>query len=548
MSSNSEIEPKKLYFNRPQLNSVLIDANEEYHVLGRGTGKSSRILAYKALQNMLRMPRSVGIMMGETYSQLLTRTLPSFVAGLAEMGYQKDFHYFIGRKPNASFRFQNPYEPPIKTDYFLSFYNGSGMHLVSQDIVGSSNGINSDWIMADEVKYLDHQKYLDETLPTMRANRQRFSKLSCHHSICFTTSMPTTAESKWILAKREDMDPDLIDLLFQINLVLLDLEKELPKATKKRKAEIKREKKELTEELNVMRKTALYYQEASSLENIAILGEDYIRKMKRIMPDFIFKTEILNERPDSIEGGFYPLLDMDIHGYSQVADTSYLDGLNYDFERLQDVDCRMDGDCIKTVDLRISVDWGANISCMAICQYLTSINELRFINNLYVKNTVFDDLADKFIKYYAHHPIRVVHFCYDHTGNTRVPNSTLTYGQQFAKRLREAGWIVIMATKGAAPTHGEKYLLWYRLLKRESLRLPAIRFNRYKCKELITSMKLAPVKDGNKGIEKDKTSERNKNIDQEDATHFSDTADIQVVSLFTNVINGMPDFMGNLSA
>jgi hypothetical protein len=491
------------------------------------------------------MPGSSGISIGETYQQLLTRTLPSRIEGWSKLGLIKDKHYFIGRKPPRAWKWPDPIEAPVSYDHYIAFCNGSGIHLVSQDRKGSSNGINSDWIEGDEAKYLKYQQFLDETLPTMRANRPKFKHLPCHWSITFTTSMPTAADAKWILKKREEMDPEQIKIMLLINAEILLLQGQFEQAkTETTRKAILRSINKLNEQLHQMRFNCIYYSEASTLDNIAVLGTEYIKRMKRIMPDYIFETEILNKRPDTIEGGFYPMLDLDVHTYTSY-NNSYLDSLDYDFNKTKIVDSRMDEDCVKSQPLRIAVDWGSKINCMSIGQWFSSINTFKFLKCMHVLHPeLLDHLAKKFLDYYQHHTCKEVHFAYDHTGNTNLANSNRTYAEQFADILKKGGWKVIMRSKNkAAPTHQEKYLLWYKLLQRQDPRMPMVMFNKNNTKELQISMLQAPAIEGPKGIQKNKSSERNENVPQEQATHYSDTADILVQDLFSFIIRKRSSFV-----
>ena len=55
---------------------------------------------------------------------------------------------------------------------------------------------------------------------------------------------------------------------------------------------------------------------ASSLDNVDILGEDYIRQMKRDLPPYTFAVSILNVKMQKSNDGFYSNLDIDhVHGY-----------------------------------------------------------------------------------------------------------------------------------------------------------------------------------------------------------------------------------------
>ena len=62
--------------NPAQFNSVILNAKNKVDIWGRGTGKSYLVGWDIDLINKL-MPRAVTSITGQTYGQLLTRTLPS---------------------------------------------------------------------------------------------------------------------------------------------------------------------------------------------------------------------------------------------------------------------------------------------------------------------------------------------------------------------------------------------------------------------------------------------------------------------------------------
>ena len=52
----------------------------------------------------------------------------------------------------------------------------------------------------------------------------------------------------------------------------------------------------LYQSLNKMRSVAVYYKEYSTLENLQLLGEEYIRQMKRDLTPKTFQTSILCQK------------------------------------------------------------------------------------------------------------------------------------------------------------------------------------------------------------------------------------------------------------
>ena len=57
--------------------------------------------------------------------------------------------------------------------------------------------------------------------------------------------------------------------------------------------------------LNKMRSVAVYYREYSSIENLQLLGENYIKQMKRDLTPLQFQTSILCQRIGIAKDGFY---------------------------------------------------------------------------------------------------------------------------------------------------------------------------------------------------------------------------------------------------
>lgn len=536
---------------------------ENTSVWSRGTGKSF-IIAWIMHTAVRMMPRSAWALVGESYKQILTRTLPGTVAALEKLGYAYERDFYIRKKPPASAKFARPYEAPLSYDNFLIFKNGTGFHLASLDPGGGSvRGLNTDGIISDESLLISgkkRDKFNSEVMATNRGNGRYFQHVPFHHGVFHFSSMPVSKEASWLLESskyyHESKNPkdtayyQQVGRSFrQIRNEIIDLEL---KFVQNKNTEYRLK---LWDEIAALKRTlrffksqeGILYSEADIFDNIQNVGIKFIEQQYRELTDFMFLTEILNKFFDTIEGGFYAHLDRYRHGYRDSFDNSYLGNEEYGSDALKSVDCRMDGDLVKNQPLRIAVDWGSNLNCLTVTQHLKSLNELRFLKNLYVKRPkILDHLAADFCEYYRYHGDKTVYFAYDHTGNTKMANAELTYADQFAKILRKNGWAVRMAPKFAPPTHQEKYLLLNRILRENLPNYPVMRFNLENCKETVVSMEQAPARDvPGKGIMKDKSSERS-SMPQEEATHLSDTVDIQVVSLFANFLEETPGFMDAL--
>lgn len=116
---------KQLHFNKPQLRLMLVGAPSEVPVAGRGTGKSEGVLAPKSAKCYFgSMPRATGVIVQATYNQALVRTLPAITAEWDRLGYKRDFHYIIGKKPTEKWKkqwkWEGPYRAPFDYKYFIN--------------------------------------------------------------------------------------------------------------------------------------------------------------------------------------------------------------------------------------------------------------------------------------------------------------------------------------------------------------------------------------------------------------------------------------------
>jgi hypothetical protein len=107
--------------NYAQLARTLLNPIYDISVEGRGTGKSYDIgLCMDKLNRC--MPKGIFAITGKTYGQILNRVLPSALKALGEIGYEKNIHYIIGKKPPNWYH--DSYEKLSKFDNVISFANG----------------------------------------------------------------------------------------------------------------------------------------------------------------------------------------------------------------------------------------------------------------------------------------------------------------------------------------------------------------------------------------------------------------------------------------
>jgi hypothetical protein len=527
----SEITPNNsLYQNIPQLLVNSVDANETVVVAGRGTGKTVGILAPKAHRCMTLMPRSAGVSVAGSYMQLLDRTIPPMIMRFQEMGLQRDVDFWVKRFPPKNMGLRMPYMCPETPEHSLFFrvnrYDISVFRLVSQDRPGSSNGMSIDWIDGDEVKFLNKDKLDTELMPTNRGNERYFKDCHLHHSITFTTDMPTSSGARWIHEYEEHNDPEANNLVLVIQN---DINQMKAKArarghfTKAEQSSINFYEKELAK----IRKQLVHYSEASTLDNIDVLGTEYVRKLKRSLPEFVFRTSVLNERPGKVENTFYPDLD-DEHFYDAI-DYIFIDSQPEDrFGKGSAYDCRKDLDLDRTMPLEAGLDVGGRINTVAFGQEsdrrLSVINAMDVINEMKIS-----DLAVKTNEYYRYYPRKEIIVYYDHTHKGRNPVSDKNPIDEYVDVLRGLGWTVTPHYIGVTPSYYNRYKLWSYLLKGSPIsdeEFYRARFNRENTKVLRTAMEMTRIALGGKtGFEKDKRMERKEDANQQEAPHYTDAVD-----------------------
>lgn len=297
-----------------------------------------------------------------------------------------------------------------------------------------------------------------------------------------------------------------------------------------------RNSKQYQERIREMRCNCFAYYEASTLDNIDLLGIEYIARMKRDLPPLIFALSILNMKKVKSNDGFYSLLDIEnIHGYTpelpesvvdrtirkktastivggQQIDTEYE---SPDFGVLQGIkDCSLDGDLFDDDELYIALDYNANINWIVtgkIGETESGRECLYTLSSMFVKNErKLEALMRDWCKYYAPHRKnnRNVTYFYDATAKFRAYASEQQkdFKDIVIEQLQNNGWIVNAVDMGTPMEHQAKFQDINEGLS-EAGRL-SVRFNEENNQDLIVAMEHAAVSVGATGFKKDKGGEK----------------------------------------
>lgn len=512
---------KQIYFNRPQRLTQLIGANTSVIVAGRRTGKTDSIAAPFCLRNMQRMPGSTGGIVVPTFKHGLTNTIPGLLTAWKRWGFLPGIHYVVGRRPPKGFA--SPIIEPQDYEHVISFYNGSLAVIISQDRPGSSNSLTLSWLLVDEAKFIDYQKLKDETLPANGGSRSFFGSRSYNHALMVLSDMPQSAKGSWFLHYKDKMDTELIQVIEGAVYEIWRL-KEKARAFVAGGVNppdwIVGKIRQLDKKLNQLRSVAVYYREYSSIENLQLLGENYIKQMKRDLTPLTFQTSILCQRIGIAKDGFYSSM-RESHKYD-ASDLDYLDSLGYDFNASQ-LDVRADADVNPGAPICIGMDYNANINWIVAGQ--PSGDRLNVIKSFYVKyERKLPALVKDFCDYYASHQNKTVVFYHDATavGSNYAVNE-MDFRYVITREFESRGWKVEQVYLGSPMRHDEKYLLINQGFAGKNRLTPF--FNRQNNDDLILAIQSAGVSRGRNGFRKDKAGEKLAESEESRLEHRTDGTD-----------------------
>ena len=522
---------KNIYFNNPQRRTQLIGANTTVIVAGRRTGKTDSIASPFVLRNMQRMPGSTGGIVVPTFKHGLTNTIPGLLAALRRWGYLNGVHYVIGRKPPKGF--QTAIIEPTDYEHVISFYNGSRAIIISQDRPGSSNSLTLSWLLIDEAKFIDYERLKDETLPANGGIKSYFGRHSFNHSILILSDMPQTKKGSWFLHYKDKMDTELIATIeatiLEIYRVKQRIKTEFLNRGKQPPLHLRKRIRHLDKQLNQMRSVAVYYKEYSSIENLQLLGETYIKQMKRDLTPLTFQTSILCQRIGIMKDGFY----------SSMRESHYYDASNFDYldkmwnDLAEDngqivnrpiVNSSLaDADVLPDAPICIGMDYNANINWIVAGQPVGK--RLNIIHSFYTKfERKIPALIDDFCRYYETHQNKTVIFYYD----------TTALGSNYAVNEQDFRWVVIHEFErhgwrvhdvylGNPMKHHEKYLEINEAFAGRRRLMPFI--NRQNNEDLILALQTAGVSRGRNGFRKDKGGEKLAETEEDLLQHRTDGTD-----------------------
>ena len=511
-------EKKRIYFNDPQLEFMYTGAHTSVIAGGRRLGKSHGFGAPFNIRNVQEMPRSTGGIVGATYQQILSRTLPGTLQALEMMGYKRDLHYYIGHKPPKNSNFAKPIIDPPSYENAMIWYNGTIARFISQDRPGSSNSLTLDWLFLDEAKFLKFQKLKEETFPANGGFRGHFGNCPHHHGMLIMSDMPTSKSGSWFLSYKEKMDDELIDTIQSLIYERWEIRQRMKTDNT---AYLPAYLRELDIALAKLRSVAVYYREWSSIENLLLLGEGYIKQMKRDLPPLVFQTSILCRKINNQRDNFYAAMQEGVH-YYDAFDNTYLDSLDYRYNDTSD-NCLQDGDLDRDKPICIAFDYNANINWLVAGQRQGV--KMKTLKSFYVKyERKVRELVQDFCKYYRHHNCKTVVYYYDNTAlGTNYAVGDDDFASVICLEFERLGWSVNRVHLGNPVPHKDKHMMIFQAMKGQRWLFPL--FNKPNNEALILAMESTGVRIGADGFKKDKSGEKLGESEEDQLQHRTDGTD-----------------------
>lgn len=500
----------------------LIAPKNLYLVAGRATAKTGDIFAKRSQRVCVDMPRSMQVMVSDTYMNALRNVVPALLEGWERQGWKRGIHYVTDERPPSHFK--TPYKPVETYKHTISIYNGCFFNLGSLDQPSGLAGGSYQHIYCDEARLLKFDK-LKKLTPAIRGEYATFGHSVFYRGQTATTDMPNILEGDddWILQNEKHYNPEQAKLALQVALVLNEIRQEIVaakqindgKAIEKLKVTLAR----WTERWVKARKDLTFFYVVSTFVNADILTEGYFTDSFKALGIEEFKSAILSFKINIKKGEkFYTHLG-EHHFYHDGILPGYYDNvLLTDAHEIQESSL-----ALKYINhnekLEAGMDFGDMMSLVIGQQRGEYLYLLKEFYTLPPENS--KELAMKFVDFFKHHKLKILDLYYDRSGN-QYQQIKRDWVQEFADFIEDkdengvsrSGWKVnLMNRNQATILHEQEFKAVNNILGEYEAKLPKIRIDQFQCKCLKSSLELSKTKiksdkSGSKTIHKDKSSEK----------------------------------------
>jgi hypothetical protein len=481
-----------------------------YVIGGRGTAKSTDILAKRAIDIVYDMPRASFAFVSDTYVNLMTNIIPSIILGwesrlnFHEYTQEVPGHFVVDQEPPANW--PKPYIKTFSYKHTISTFNGCKFFLTSLDRPSANAGISVVHQFGDEAKYLQEEK-LNKLFPTLRGDYRLYghSHYFMGQTFCSDMPDPNVGESDWMMRMEKKMDREQILRIIQTAMIVNEInwdiyyggkaedEKRVDHAIKNRDA--------WQERLHRVRQDSTFFYIVSSFANADILTLKYFKNLLETLDFEEFKTAVLSIRKTLEKGARF---------YGNLSDRHfYRDGYNYDY---YDQFGLSDNLVQNSAGLRYiqedklleaGFDAG-NMMSLVIGQLQgTTYRVLKGMHT--ITPEWIRELANQFILFFEPHKRKILHLYHDRSTNAyrkskRDFASQLKHDLEYNAQGTRTGWIVNLMSVGQGNiTHSDEFNLMNILMGEKDKRLPKLQIDMFECKYLKSQLEMTPVAKGTKG-------------------------------------------------
>lgn len=553
-TGNADIDRRLVtYTNSMQMRILNFGSRTTFIRAGRGFGKTS-VEGLHTIRIAQTIPFGTSIFMGCSIAQLQKKTMPALIKSIEMLSggrLKEGVHFFRCRPPKAA-NFPMPLSKPRTYDSLVYFYTGHVIHLVSMEVSATANGMTLAAIISDETRYQNWKKYQEEIRPALRQELFDHPGWNAAKNPFYLSQFFVSDAA--ILSKQMLWEKEAEKQTFEVNekisemLAQLDVCPELQYAQR------------FINELNRLRGESFKFWNCSTLDNIDILGLDYIKQLQRDMPKLMFDIQILGKKRNAGKDGYYSNFDIEVHGYAP-KESDQIDALHSQFDikhktrldlggwskeieyeapnlsKLEKTDnCSLDTDLDAKVPLCITFDYNKNINTLIVGQHrmMDGLDSCVIVKTMYVTNErKLRALCGDFCRYYEPHRQRnrEVWLYYDATakqgGAYALEEQEQTRFYNVIKdELEKRHWDVKLVFTGDPMRHDDKYRFINDVLAGKGklfVRICTER-NDYLC----AALENAQIKLSSSGrIMKDKSGEKKASriVDDEDPTAGTDVSD-----------------------
>ena len=521
----------------------LADTQNMGVISSRGTGKSTEIMAERAVNIAFDMPQGISLLVEPTFIFIIDTIAPAIIKYLNTY-YTRGIHFEYYQEPPKFFK--RPYEPIDNWKRTISFPSGHVIKFGALDRPESIIGKSNVHVIADEVLRIPEQEFIERVIPTLRDDRSIFGKSHYFRGLSLFSSMPNfETDHDWFLNYEKNVNQAVIEEIMEVQrrvfvneFYLQTAYKELIEEKKvyniqkiqRLESDIRKYESFKTRwesKLCEKRKTSeakWSFFCGSSFSNLAALGFDYIESQFQASRFNFerFKLSILNIRPERVKDMFFARFSK-----KHIFTDSYVYAEGYDSFTTAGETKHTSADlrwCDSSKPILLGFDPGNFMSVVAAQE---RSNELRVLKNFWcITPESHFEMAAQIDNFFKPQKYKFIKLYYDRAGNQRKKtyenNPKGKTDAAILKRcLEDLGWRVeLMNLNQRTIEYWEHYLLLDVLLSEREKRTPKIKICQYECEQLISCIQMSPIKrEKGSGIELDKRSETK--LDYEDQIWYS---------------------------